>query len=256
MAEQVALYKIPESREVARILDDSVLPAYNDLIKVYKSEKAKGTLSKFNSVDGALAGSSPFMLVQLANSGLLPSGARLATRKDLETAISFDNSFLTGNFVDFGLALRTAGDSYEPNDLLAKRLTEQLKHRGINLDGGKLIPLAALDLLQDDDSAYGLIFGLKDGAEKLVEDLDAYKWNYTGKEGLACADLGGGWGWGSSGVHLADSSGVGRVVVVSAEGTSQKFLDEQLAELQEIRDEKIANIQKRYKQAEAILRGE
>jgi len=65
-------------------------------------------LNGFVSVNGELTGSSPLMLVQLANSGLLPAEARLATRQDLEAAIFLDGSFLRGNYVDFGLALRTA----------------------------------------------------------------------------------------------------------------------------------------------------
>jgi len=35
MAKQVALYKIPESFDVARILDDSILQAHNDSIQRY-----------------------------------------------------------------------------------------------------------------------------------------------------------------------------------------------------------------------------
>ncbi len=250
---QVPLYKIPERREVARVLDDSVLSAYNDSIQLY-NERARQNLSKFGSANGQLTGSSPLMLLQLANSGLFPTEARLATRKDLETAISFDGSFLRGNYVDFGLSLRTAGDSYEPNDLLAKRLAEQLKQKGIELGSGKLIPIKALRLKEEPNSGYGLVFDLNELATKeTIADLDAFKWDYK-REGLSCAYLYRGRGWSSYDRSLADSSGSGRVVLVSAEGTSQNFLDERLAKLREQRDKKIAEIQERYTKAEAILR--
>src|SRR3989344_292934 len=104
MAKQVALYKIPESFDVARILDESVLPAYTDSIQRY-GEVARKTLGKFNSHDGELTGSNSPMLVELANSGLLPVGSRLAERADSEKAISYEPSFGQGNYFDVGLAL-------------------------------------------------------------------------------------------------------------------------------------------------------
>ena len=89
MAKQVALYKLPEVLETARILDDSVLGNYNDSIQSF-NEIARQTLGKFDKRNGDLTGSNPFMLVHLANSGLLSSGARLAGRKEVYYATLSD----------------------------------------------------------------------------------------------------------------------------------------------------------------------
>ena len=217
MTRQVKLYEIPKVLETAGILDDSVLDAYNDSIKGF-NEKARTTLGKFGKADGELTGSCPFMLVHLANSGLLPAGSRLAIRPDLEKAVSFDSDFLAGRYTDFGLALRTAGDSHAPNDLLAKRLAKQLEQRNIELGKGKLIYFDALTQTQDNDSAYGLVFDLKDNAKDLIRDIADFKWDYTRQEGLACAYLYDGRYWYSDYEHLGVSNSDGRVVPISAEG--------------------------------------
>ena len=219
MTSEVKLYKIPEILETARILDDSVLEKYNDSFQDY-NEKARQTLGEFGRADGELTGSSPFMLVHLANSGLLPSDSRLATRKDLETATQYSPEFLSGRYVDFGLVLKTAGDSHAPNDFLSKRLAEQLKQRNIVLGNGKLIPLNALTLAQNNDSAYGLVFDLNGEAKNLIRDLAEFNWSYTKDSGLACACLSCDRDWNSVNVRL-NSGSDGRVVVVNAEGTSQ-----------------------------------
>src|SRR3989344_4992218 len=109
MTRQVALYEIPKVLETASILDDSVLEPYNDSIKGF-NEKARNTLGKFGKTDGELTGSGPFMLVHLANSGLLPAGSRLAIRPDLEKAVSFEPDFLAGRYVDCELNLVSQGE--------------------------------------------------------------------------------------------------------------------------------------------------
>ena len=200
---------------IIRILDDSVLEAYNESIKGY-NEKARKSLGRFSKSDGELTGSSPLMLIQLANSRALPKGTRLARREDLEYAKSQDSDFLIENYTDFGLALRTKGDSYQPNDLPAKRLAEQFKQRNIKLGKGKLISLDALSLVDDENSVYGVVAELKEGAENSIRELSDYEWNYTRNEGLACADLLRSRYWLSLVRRLAYSDGIGRVVVVSA----------------------------------------
>lgn len=216
MVKQVALYKLPEVLETARILDDSVLDAYNDSIQSF-DKIARQTLNRFGKRNRDLISSNPFMLVHLANSGLLPAGSRLARRKELETAVSFDSSFLTGNYTDFGLALRSAGDSYAPNNLLAKKLAEQLKQRGIELGKGKLIPLTFLKLKQS-NSEYGLLFELNEQTTKEeIRDLNEFKWDYKRDNGVARAYLGRSRYWVSGDVFLENSSDYGRVVLVSAE---------------------------------------
>src|SRR3989344_3447209 len=108
MANQVQLYQIPEKLEVARVLDDSILPAYTESIQGF-NERARQTLGNFESIDNQLAGSNPFMLVHLLN--LVP-GERLAERPDLEKAVAYDPQFVAGNLVDFGIALKTPGAAH------------------------------------------------------------------------------------------------------------------------------------------------
>ena len=249
MTNQVVLYKLPELPQLpelqeppkeirtATILNDSHVSAYRDSIQGY-GEVAIKTLGEFRSHNGTLTGSNPFMLVEYANLGLLPSGARLTERPDLEEAIAIEPSFGEGNYIDFGLALVTPGDSYEQNDLPAKVLAESLEHRGIKISpGGVLVPYRVLKNVEHGNSAYGLVQVLNDNAEKKdIRDLSEFKWDYGPRdEGLARAFLDRDWygGWFSNGGDWDDSNSDGRVVVVSAEGTPQKFLDEYAAKLEE-----------------------
>lgn len=228
MTDQV--YLLPKTIEVARVLDGSVLELYQDSIKSYNSEKARETLGKFEIVNGKLAGSSPFMNLQLAhldseNPGLFPNRTRPSTREDLEKAIAKDNNFLRGFYTDFGLALRTQGDNYEPNDLLAKTLTEQLKHRGIELGNGILIPFSALAKPREHkDSTYGLVFDLNDSATKdSILDLAQFHWDYPGNQVLARACLYDAHDWDSDNRYLANSDSDGRVVGVGVEDASENL---------------------------------
>lgn len=252
MVIQVALRN--KAKESATILDDSRLEAYNDSIQRL-NPKLREYLGRYGQSDIQLTGSSPLMNVHWLDSGLLPEDARISTRDDLEAAISRANGFLHGFYTNFGVALETAGDSYPPNDLLAKILTKELGERGISLETGKLILLNALSLQEDSDSYYGAVFRLNDRAGKdNILDLDDYKWDRSRKEGLACAYLNGGRYWDFYCGRLVDSDGAGRVVVVSGEATSQKFLDRYASKFKEDRDRKIAQIQKEYAEREANLR--
>ena len=246
MTNQVVLYKLPELPQLpelqeppkeirtATILNDSHVSAYRDSIQGY-GEVAIKTLGEFRSHNGTLTGSNPFMLVEYANLGLLPSGARLTERPDLEEAIAIEPSFGEGNYIDFGLALVTPGDSYEQNDLPAKVLAESLEHRGIKISpGGVLVPYRVLKNVEHGNSAYGLVQVLNDNAEKKdIRDLSEFKWDYSRDEGLARAYLYRNGDWCSNNYNLEYSNCLGRVVVVSAEGTSQNFLDECTAKLEE-----------------------
>lgn len=219
----VALYEVPKMLERARVLDDSVLSAYNESVTSKYDLKAQETLKKFSSANGELAGSNIPMLIHLQEYGLL-GGARLATRSDIEKALSFGLD-LFGNYVDFGVALRGENVSYAPNRTSATNLVSQLKQRGIKLGNGKLIPLSVLTQREDASSGYGLTLCLKDDVSMdSIQELADFKWDYTTKEGIARAYLSVGGYWFSNFGGLANSDDFGRVVVVSAEGTSQNFL--------------------------------
>ena len=253
MANQVQLYQIPEKLEVARVLDDSILPAYTESIQGF-NERARQTLGNFESIDNQLAGSNPFMLVHLLNQGLVP-GERLAERPDLEKAVAYDPQFVAGNLVDFGIALKTPGDSYRKNDLLAGTLAEQLKQRGISLGSGKLIPYNVLRNRQHDESAYGLVLDLNETAEAAhIRDLSEFRWNYTIGEGMVRAYLDGGRGWYYDNWVLDDSDSGARVVVVSGEATEKNF-DELSVSLETQRTDLETKLG-RIRRAQAILRGE
>src|SRR3989344_3930448 len=262
MVSEVALYKVPEVLERARIIDSSVLPAYNESLKPL-NEKARATLGQFGEVDGKLTGSSPFMLVQLANSGALPKDiTRLATRPDLETAVALDETqtFLRGRYADVGLALRTAGDeNYTQNDLPARVLAKQLESKGIELGRGKLIYLNALTNREDANSSYGLVFNIKpevldlnpENLAKFIRGLEEFNWSHTRDSGLACVVFYRYRGWSSGSGRLGDANADGRVVGISAEGASQNFLDEKRKKLRatsEAEIAEIAEIQERYAQ--------
>ena len=254
MVIQVALKN--KANESASILDDSVLQRYTDSIQSYNS-KLKQVLGKYAQSNRILTNSSPFMQVHLADSGLLPGDARLATRNELETAVARSNEFLRGVYTDFGIALFTAGDSYKPNDLPAKVLAEQLKQRGIELGKGKLVPLAVLTLQEDGNSEYGGVFRLNDKASKEnISDLGAFNWNWSRGEGMACAHLDGGSVWDADVRDLDLSGGSGRVVVVSGEATSRKILETHVNNFRQEKATEIAQIQKKYAEREALLRAE
>lgn len=252
MANQVLLYQIPKRLDVARVLDDSVLPVYTDSIQGLKP-RAREVLGKFGSAEGQLTGSNPFMLVHLLNHGLIP-GERLSERPDLEKAIIYDPEFVKEKWVDFGIVLKTPGDSYKPNDLPARLLAEQLKQKGVSLDSGKLIPFNVLRNQEHDNSAYGLVFGLNDQFEAdAVRDLSDFRWDYTRDQGMAGAYLYRNRGW-CYDRYLDVSYGFARVVVVGGEATTKNF-DDFSSELETQKRELETRLE-RIRRAQAILRGE
>ena len=126
------------------------------------------------------------------------------------------------NYVDFGVALTHAGDTYQQNNMLAERLAQQLKHRGIALGNGKLLGFNALTLERDSNSIYGIVYGLNDEVtQNDILDLNSFKWDYN-REGLSGAFLGWYRYWYAD-WDLEYSSGDGRVVAVSGEATRKNL---------------------------------
>ena len=247
MASQVILYK------KINVLDNLDLQAYNDSIQQF-GPRAREVLGKLEGSREQPTGSNPFMLVHLLNQGLVP-GERLAERPDLEKAVAYDPKFVAGNWIDFGIALETPGDSYRKNDLLAGTLAEQLKQRGISLGSGKLIPYNALRNRQHDESAYGLVLDLNETAEAAhIRDLSEFRWDYTIGEGMARAYLYGDRVWYYDDVGLDISGSSARVVVVSGEAT-EKNSDELSVNL-EVQRKKLETRLDQVRRAQAILRGE
>src|SRR3989338_7821296 len=157
---------------VARILDSKILDVYKEAINSY-GEKAQSSLNVLQDRNGNLAGSNCFAQIILRK--LLPRSSRLATMTDLGLATELSSDFLKGFYSDTGLILRTEGDSYEPNDFLAKDLAKQLKERRITLEHPKVISFDALDLKKNEESAYGLSYKLSESAELGRNIIDAPK---------------------------------------------------------------------------------
>lgn len=235
MVKTFSLYEIPKEFEEAEIVDDAVLEKYTLSLLPF-NDKAKKVLGRFNSLNGGLTGSGTFMNVHLLNSGVLPEKTRrLAERSDIEKALAFDKeqAFLRGNYTDVGVALRTAGDSYEPNRASAERLASQLNKKGIELGSGLLIPFSALTNEESQDSSYGLMLNIPqrildlkpEQIREIMHDVSSYKWDYSRNEGLAGASFYCGRAWLSDSELLGSSGDDGRVVVIrAAEGVPQKIL--------------------------------
>lgn len=257
MVIQVALKN--KAKESATILDGSVLQDYNKSIQRY-NPKLKNILGKFGESEMQLTGASDLMLVYLANSGFLLKDARLATREDLETAISKANDFLSGFYVNCGLNLVTGKDGdYQINRITVEALAKDLKKVGIKLKNAKLIPYNILTYKINKKSPEGLVFKLseegKDTAKKLVSNTDDFKWDYKSyTSGLFRAYLSGYGGWGADCGDLACSGGGGRVVVITGEASSLKLLDRYVSKYKEDRNKAIADVNKKYAEMEASLR--
>jgi hypothetical protein len=244
---------------------------------IKKDYKDFSVMQVGNYSDGKMRGSNPFYAVGVQSK--LPFGVRVSTQSDLETAMRIGALDLSGTYEDTGLVLRTVGS---PNSYLAVNLMKQVNERlGKKAKMPVMIPLYGMGLVKDQDSPHGLAFKLKDDAEINYapilnkpnnsnfnsEDIDTKtglptkvgKGNrtlWTKDSGLSRLDLDGDLDLYSNDGDLANSSDNGRVVLVStAEGGSQAFFNEKLAELQNIKDDKIKEINENYIKAEKILRG-
>jgi len=190
-------------------------------------------------------GSNPFAVV-LANQILREEGLRTATQADLEKVLKLDILPLRGTYEDTGLVLRSRD---EPNKYLAKNFPTFFPFDfTYSTNVGKrpiIIPLNGLELVNDSNSPHGLAFNLMDGTEIIRASVldgknNGISFSETGKYGLP-EKLGEGnrtlytRDSGLSRLYLtryldllsdddglADSSGVGRVVVVRDEATPQK----------------------------------
>jgi len=228
------VYSMSSELKFREILDDSRLGEYQDSIKSY-GEKARQTLGKFTRNDkGELRGSNPFMVVDMAQKGLLPEGIdSIATRLDLEEGLRYateqeNPNFLRGTYNDFGLALRLNQDSTPKNEYLAKRLGEQLKQKEIPLGTGKLIQIPYLSINEDPESSYGISFDLNDLATKeTILDLDSLSWDWPLDNGLARAYLNDAQYWCSDGEYLGVSDALGAVVGVGVDAPKNLMLSKE-----------------------------
>ena len=251
------------------------LEEYNGRVKSDYNDNSALNVLEYD--DNVVKGSNPFAVV-LANSILRQEGLRTAKQVDLEKALKIGWN-LRGTYEDTGLVLKSKEDDYVKNTSLAKNLAEQLKKRGIKFSSENpiMIPLTEFELEKADNN-YGLAFKLRENAEIYEapvlsregkfgsKDIDekaglpkkVYDFGdrtlYVRGSGLSGLGLYRNLGLNSDGGYLDPSSGFGRVVVVSGEATHANF-ERYTQNLKKLRDEKIAEIDKRYKKAKAILRG-
>ncbi len=249
----------------ARHLLEQEQQVYEEKCKQFKSEKARKTLNISRN------GSNLFKVLFLNQIGI-----RTATLPELDLIVDENDSFLRGHYEDApSVVLRSAGDSYQPNDYLAKSLAKLIKKRKFNHP----IVINGLTIVEDDDSAYGLSFKLTDKSNffetpelshvnnqtkffKLDErgipvfDKEGNRTLYTKESGLSRLLLSRDLDLYSDWNYLAYSDSNGRVVVVSGEATSQKILNEYTNKLKQERDRQITETKDRYLKAQTVLRGE
>jgi len=234
MAAQVEIRK----DEWVSVLDDFVLTAgYLESTKAYSNASLQYNLERLGSSGLQLNCSNPLNSVHLINSGLLPTDARLVTREQLGMATDRAVDLIGRGVVDVGLALKTDGDSYEPNDWPAKVLAGELARRGIELEDGKLIPLDVLKLREDGNQKYGAVFVLNDRATKdNILDLGDYQWYADKTNGLSVAYLNPAGFFCYNKKDLAESSKSSRIVVVSGDETARGITMRYAAKFGEERD--------------------
>ncbi len=267
---------IPDKIPQANFLEEEFGEAVNkEVQRKYRDFEA---IRKVGYSNGVVRGSNPFYVVAV-NEVIRPEGLRAATQADLERVLRANAFDLRGIYEDSALVLRTESS---PNEYLARHLMKQVKARNPNQEMPVIIPLNFLELTEDSDSDYGLAFKLKEDAEIIYapilnesdgirfnsEDIDAQtglptkvgsgdRTLNTRNSALSGLSLGRDLDLFSDCGDLAYSGGIGRVVLVStSEAGSQNFFNAKLTELQKLRDSEIGEINKRYSNAEKILRGE
>ncbi len=244
----------------ASFLSEEQQSQYKESIKKY-SGKA------FDSLNVPRNGSNLFKVILLNELGI-----KTASLSELEQAI--DNGMnLRGTYEDVpSVVLRSNGDSYEPNDYLAKYLAKKIKKETLKHP----LVLNGLKLKEDSNSAYGLILEPSENFDVFeASELD-YKNNlkkfskldergmpifddrgsrilYTKNDGLCRLFSNDVLGLDSNDEHLEYSIAHGRVVVVSPEW-AEKNLGGYLQKLSEERNSQITEIERRFKQAENYLK--
>ena len=121
--------------------------------------------------EGLVTGSSSLATVVLDDKVLRGRGLRVATLRDLELILKHRQDIeLRGTYEDAGLALRSEA---EPNEYLARNLTEQLRARDPRLQYPVLVNLTDCTLVKDPNarSSYGLVFKLREDARLIYAPI-------------------------------------------------------------------------------------
>jgi hypothetical protein len=211
-----------------------------------RAEKDYGSASVLDVLfyeDGLVKGSNPFAVV-LVNQIIGQEGLRTATQADLERILKTQALTLNGQHENTGLVLRTEDD---PNSYLARNLMAQLKARNPKAVMPSMVPLSELELVTDANSPHQLAFKLKDSSQVFYDVFILNKYGtfsfknidvntglpakigqgnryfYTTRNSMSCVGLDCGLNVCSINQNLANSHSIGRIVVVSAEGTAKNL---------------------------------
>lgn len=238
---------------------------YEESIKKY-SGKARESLSIPRE------GSNLFKVLLLNQEGI-----RTATLSELEQAID-NGMILKGTYEDApSVVLRSNGNSYQPNDYLAKYLFKEVKKRDKKLETLKhSLILNGLKLKEDNNSSYGLILEPNENFEffeapeldhennhkkfsRLNErgmpifDENGSRTLYTKQDGLCGLYSGVDLGLYSYVGPLEGSGSLGRVVVVSPKG-AEKIFDEYILKLKRDSESQKLEIDARFNRATNYLK--
>jgi hypothetical protein len=212
----------------ASLLSEQEQRKYENAIRKFDSEKAR------NSLNVPIEGSNLWKILLLNQIGI-----RTATIPELECAFENDMN-LKGTYEDGReVILRSVGDSYQPNDFIARDLAEKLKIK--RLSGNPLI-VTGLNPIENTSSEYGLVldsttatqvieapdFSHKNNQRKFLRINPDYtiEWSDKGRtfysrgNGLSRLGLGRDLGLDSDWDSLSGSGSDGRVVVIDAEGVA------------------------------------
>jgi len=149
--------------------DFVVLPAFlggergeyihNEVVKKYGKINDLVT-ANINFSDGIVKGSKPGYVVAV-NEILREEGLRTATQADLEKVLREKSLKLEGSYEDSALVLGSKGES-NSYSYLAEHLASQISK---DKDYPIMIPLTEVNLVEDSNSPYGLVFDLRKDAQ-------------------------------------------------------------------------------------------
>jgi len=245
---------------------------YEEAVKSrFNSQKARDSILVPGNYTRRTKGSNLFKILFLNEIGI-----QTATLPELDlmwTSLE-GNEILKGHYEDGPeVVLRSAGDNYKPNNLLAKSLAKAIGKRKFK------VPFVIKGLRPqegDDDSDYGLSlvpndsfqyfeapdFDVKNNGRKfsIINPDYSIEWNdstnrtfYAKPQGLSRVLLNTHGGLSSYWDTLAYSNYNGRVVVVSPEGARAGDLEKYFTQLTEERDRQTADLNQRYEEAKALL---
>ena len=267
----------PVQYPVLSFLGKDVLEEARECLRLQFPEESRTILDQFIFYDGVIKGSNIPGNILLSR----VSGIQLAYPSQLEHAVRISPDYFKETYEDTAFMLREDGDPNSSKNLIARDLYRQLKKRGIKPtpENPARISLAGTILRLDRSMHLGIGYDITEETDVVQDSRFSYlnnerRFKITDEQGVPifdsegtrvfCTKQGGlsrfyfgrvlildsNWKLDRC---LSDSNADGRVAVV--ENFSSGNLDEYLARLSEEKDRQIAEVDNRYEQAMAIMRG-